>query len=90
LLKSYLLCEEASLIAPLKASPVTLLKQSAEGANYVSQGQVPALQGTSPLVEFYKILGALKERTRSGPTLPTPAIERHFEVQLSMSDPESS
>jgi hypothetical protein len=42
--KALILCEELFLIAAFK--------QSAESANYGSQGQVPVLQGTSPLVAY--------------------------------------
>jgi hypothetical protein len=35
----------------LRVDHIAPLKQSAEGANYESQGQAPVLQGASPLVE---------------------------------------
>jgi hypothetical protein len=36
----------------LKADQIAAFKKSAEGANYVSQGQAPVLQGASPLAHI--------------------------------------
>jgi hypothetical protein len=89
--KALILCEELFLIAAFKQSAHSLgralliaaLKQSAESANYESQGQVPVLQGTSPLVTPENDL----ERCRRGIGLlrehQLRAIKSSIEVQYS-------
>jgi hypothetical protein len=72
LLKGTFLHEGASLIVSLK--------QSAESANYVSQGQVPVLQGTSPLVTYEISL----ERCRRGIGLVRQHQLRAFECNGSI------